>query len=400
MTTPFLQSGLHRAAAVLVASAIAGATAARAQTPDMDACGQGTQAAARILACTNIIGTASNPPALVAWAYANRCQAQETAQQYDAAIADCSESLRLDPDNARVLNLRGFAYFAKGDADSALADYGSVLRLDPTNAYAHSAMGNVFLGRHDYGRAIEEFNAALKLKPSDAFALAGRGYAYARQGDTAKALQDLDAAVGLDPNAYLARLRLAEVLALTDDADRAQSLDQETLRLFPKQAQAIYRERCFHQAILGSTTPAIADFNRALQLQPRDGLALSYRGYAHLRAGQIDEAIADYTAAIDFNSRDASSFFGRSAAHASRAEIAAASRDIAAARAIDPKIDAEMSRLHVVAPPGLANTALPATDTGTAPAEAVPAQPAAAPASEAPAGSDEDKALCGGKKQA
>jgi L-serine dehydratase len=61
----------------------------------------------------------------------------------------------------------------------------------------------------------------------------------------------------------------------------------------PAQAEVAYRERCLHAAILGNAAPAVADCNHALQLQPKDGLARAYRGYAHLRGGESDGAIAD-----------------------------------------------------------------------------------------------------------
>ena len=146
--------------------------------------------------------------------------------------------------------------------------------------------------------AIQEFDAALALTPTDAWTMASRGYAYSLAGDNDHALQDLQAAVKLDPKGVLARLRLAEAMAVAGQGDQALALDQETLQLFPAQAEAVYRERCLHAAILGNAASAVADCNHALQLQPKDGLARAYRGYAHLRGGESDAAIADYTAAL------------------------------------------------------------------------------------------------------
>jgi Lipoprotein NlpI, contains TPR repeats len=126
--------------------------AAKAQTPDLDACGRAADNGLRIKACSAVIGAPGNPPAMIAWAYANRCQALENSRKFDAAIADCSQALKLDPNMANAYNLRGFAYYAKGDSDRALADYGTALRLAPDNAYAHAARGHIYLAKRDYAQ--------------------------------------------------------------------------------------------------------------------------------------------------------------------------------------------------------------------------------------------------------
>src|SRR6516165_3092939 len=170
-------------AALAAIACLAALAPARAQTPDLDACGRSADNTARIKACSTIVTTPANPSAMVAWAYANRCQAQENARSFDAAIADCSEALRIDPGTAGVYNLRGFAYYAKGDADRALADYDAALRLKPDDAYAHAARGHIYLAKSDYAQAIQEFNAAIAARPGDAWSLASRGYAYSLAGD-------------------------------------------------------------------------------------------------------------------------------------------------------------------------------------------------------------------------
>ena len=328
--------------------------AAKAQTPDLDACGRASDSALRIKACSAVIGAPGNPPAMIAWAYANRCQALENSRSFDAAIADCSQALKVDPNMANAYNLRGFAYYAKGDSDRALADYDAALRLVPDNAYAHAARGHIYLAKRDYGRAIQEFDAALALTPTDAWTMASRGYAYSLSGDNDHALQDLQAAVKLDPKGVLARLRLAEVMAVAGQADQALALDQGNPAALPGPGRGGLSRALPPCGDPGQCGLGACRLQPCAQLQPKDGLARAYRGYAHFRGGESDAAIADYTAALATKPHDAPSLYGRGAAHAAKAEMDAASQDIAAARAADPKIDALMARLHVTAPPGLA----------------------------------------------
>ena len=58
------------------------------------------------------------------------------ADDYDGAIVDLDEAIRLDPNNASAYNSRGAAWYGKGEFDRAITDYDEALRLDPDNADA------------------------------------------------------------------------------------------------------------------------------------------------------------------------------------------------------------------------------------------------------------------------
>jgi Flp pilus assembly protein TadD len=47
----------------------------------------------------------------------------------DAAIADYTEAIRLDPRDSTAYRHRGLAYEAKGDGEHASADYNMVIQL-------------------------------------------------------------------------------------------------------------------------------------------------------------------------------------------------------------------------------------------------------------------------------
>jgi tetratricopeptide (TPR) repeat protein len=48
---------------------------------------------------------------------------------FDNAIADCTEAIRLDPKDALAYLNRGLAYRSKGDSDKAIADFKEAIRL-------------------------------------------------------------------------------------------------------------------------------------------------------------------------------------------------------------------------------------------------------------------------------
>ena len=49
----------------------------------------------------------------------------------------------------------------------------------------------------------------------------------------------------------------------------------------------------------GDYDRAIADYNKALELDPKDATAYNNRGYAYRQKGDYDKAIADYDKALE-----------------------------------------------------------------------------------------------------
>ena len=64
-------------------------------------------------------------------AYCNRGLAYSKKGESDKAITDCTEAIRLRPDDAVAYKNRGWAYGNKGEYDRAIADFTEAIRLDP-----------------------------------------------------------------------------------------------------------------------------------------------------------------------------------------------------------------------------------------------------------------------------
>ena len=60
---------------------------------------------------------------------------------YDKAIADYSEALKLDPKCTKALFGRGTARYYRGEYDEAIADYSEDLKIDPKDALAYFSRG-------------------------------------------------------------------------------------------------------------------------------------------------------------------------------------------------------------------------------------------------------------------
>jgi tetratricopeptide (TPR) repeat protein len=72
-------------------------------------------------------------------------------------------------------------------------------------------------------------------------------------------------------------------------------------------------------------------------------LALTGRGLAHLRRGELDGSIADFDAALVVNPTLADSLYARGIAKRRKGDLAGADADLAAAKAIRPGIAQEFA---------------------------------------------------------
>jgi Flp pilus assembly protein TadD len=99
----------------------------------------------RIAACTQIIGTRGTAGVSLPAAYNYRGFAHFRKGDYDRAVADNSEAIRLDPKFAHAYNSRGLAHIEKRNYDGAVADLSQAIHLDPKLVTAYSNRGWAYI---------------------------------------------------------------------------------------------------------------------------------------------------------------------------------------------------------------------------------------------------------------
>jgi tetratricopeptide (TPR) repeat protein len=170
---------------------------------------------------------------MTAQAYSNRGTVWYDKRDYDRAIADYSEAIKIDPKDATSYDSRGLAWHSKGNYDRAIADYGEALRIEPRYTRVYGDRGFAYAKMGDYDRAIADYSEAIKIGPKDATFYLGRGYAWHCKGDYDRAIANYDQAIRLNPklalaysnrgHAWKAKGNLARANA---DYEQAKQLDQ------------------------------------------------------------------------------------------------------------------------------------------------------------------------------
>ena len=125
-------------------------------------------------------------------------------EEYDFAMSELVEAIRLNPDNKE--NLSAQANFQLGIVLSTLdrpglatKAYREALRLGLREAPVHTALGEALAAERQYEEAISEYRAALTLSPNSFAARAGLALALEASGRQDEAITEFEAALQVAP---------------------------------------------------------------------------------------------------------------------------------------------------------------------------------------------------------
>ncbi len=196
-----------------------------------------------------------------------RARFLEGEKRYKEVPEAYAEAMKIAPEDPRPYAERGVFYLdRKNDPEAAIADLDRALAIDSDNddwlnirGWAHSDLG-------DYEKSLADYSRALEKNPAAVWPLANRCLTYMRAGDFDKALTDC--------NRIIARYRRDTVTGYA------------------------YNHRGALHMIWGDAESALADFNRALEINPRDPYALANRGYLRYDTGRYEKALEDLIEAM------------------------------------------------------------------------------------------------------
>jgi tetratricopeptide (TPR) repeat protein len=123
--------------------------------------------------------------------------AKQNKGDWDGAMADYNEAIRLDPRYYAAYDNRGNVKRQKGDLNGAMADIDQAIRLNPKNALAYNNRGKVKEAKGDLDGAIADFSQAISLNPKYALAYRNRGNVKRKKGDLNGANADFNQAAKL-----------------------------------------------------------------------------------------------------------------------------------------------------------------------------------------------------------
>jgi Tfp pilus assembly protein PilF len=164
-----------------------------------------------IEACTRAINSKRYSGHVLAHQYLSRGVERRLKDDYDAALADFAEALKIDKKYSDAFFNRCSIYNFKKDYDSAVTECSQAIKLGPSADATlasggerlgkdkaisdyYAERGFAYLKKDDLLHAFADLENAIRLNPDNGRALKTRGLAYEAKGDTAHAEADFAAA--------------------------------------------------------------------------------------------------------------------------------------------------------------------------------------------------------------
>jgi tetratricopeptide (TPR) repeat protein len=215
------------------------------------------------------------------------------------ALAAFDEARRLNPGYAEAWNNSGLVRQMLGQLTEAIADFDQALAIREAYPEALNNRGRTLQTLGDDAGALADFGRALAYAdgPFLASVLHNRGMLRQAMGDLEGALADFDRALAINPHHTPTWLQRATARKEAGDLPGALHDAEQALAALPaEQAAAAYHCRGGIRALQNDFAGAVADYDRALALEPDTVCFYVSRGHAryHLRdrRGLVDYRMA------------------------------------------------------------------------------------------------------------
>lgn len=246
--------------------------------------------------------------------YLNRGDAYAKAGNKAKAMEDFATALRLRPNDASTYIYRGEAYFALKENEQGIKDYETAIGLAPESAYIYyKNRGVLRYGQKDYAAAVADYTQSLRLKPDYATAYFERGKAYFDWKKYEEALADLNKVIEIAPDAAVAYGVRGMTYYHKREYEKAiaDSTKAIELKVERKSLGMAYLVRALAYSRLGNYEAAIAGLTEEIRLNfddPQISASYSIRGMFYDKLGQYKEALADYNESLRINPKDIISY--------------------------------------------------------------------------------------------
>lgn len=219
---------------------------------------------------------------------------QEKAEQ---ALEDLDAALKLDTKDPAIYEIRGIALTLLKRLKEARESFTKAAELAPDapDPYIQRARVNLFEGNTE--AALEDVNAALKIDPENPGALLMRSHLYESMNKTDEALADVNHVLRNVPGLPQALRTRAAILAGAGKYDAAAADLVTVSKQDPKDTTALLQLAMVYNA-QKHLAKALQAYDSVLKLEADNWVAYRGRADAYLSVGKQKEAIADYEAAL------------------------------------------------------------------------------------------------------
>jgi serine/threonine-protein kinase len=275
-------------------------------------------------------------------AYVSRGLVHDATGEYERAISDFQQALRLEPGNVAGLlglakaydhqnrpqdaervyrealqkypnhwpcyNEFGAYLYSHGKYAEAADQWRQMLKITPDHVWGYSNRGAAYLRMERWNEAIADFQAALKIAPENTGALSNLGTAFLSAGRNAEAAEEYRKAFEISGRDSVILGNLATAYSrvperkkeATDAYRRAAAMTEAKLNDNPRDATLLSRLATYYSS-LAERSKAREKIEQALAIAPKD-VEVCYRAVqVYEDIGQRDQALLWVGKALDLN---------------------------------------------------------------------------------------------------
>jgi anaphase-promoting complex subunit 3 len=201
------------------------------------------------------------------WIVVGNCYSLQN--ENEAAIKFFKRAIQLDKLCGMAFTLCGHEYFEIEDFEQSENYYKKGYTVDKRNYKSWWGVGNIYMKQEKYEKALKNFNMAARIYPKSSFIHTYIGMAFMHSEQTEKGLEEFERAHELNPSAPLNSFMRIQALTTLGRNDEALKLLVELIKKHPKEPSLhIHKGKLMKK--LGRKEEALNDYNRALDLNPKD----------------------------------------------------------------------------------------------------------------------------------
>jgi tetratricopeptide (TPR) repeat protein len=232
---------------------------------------------------------------------------------YGKAINIYNSILAAESKNARVYELRGFAYQEIKDYESAFRDYCKSISSDTTYCLSYLRRGDLFALGDRFYEAVKDYDVALHFADSISLKeiiLVNRAQAKRRLQNPEGAVADLKKALEYNPSSIGALVNLGSLLPDIGKTQEAISCLEKVIKL-DSTFEGGYGNLAFLYSEVGEYKKALQISDALLSFKPNEAFALNNRGYIKYKLNDFTGALEDINNSIFISPHNSYAFRNR-----------------------------------------------------------------------------------------
>lgn len=277
-------------------------------------------------------------------AYEHRSLLRMMKGDVGGALADLDKAVEHAPDVARLYAARGRLRMMRNDAAGAFSDFDSAIARGHRSDEVYGSRGNLKLVlQQDAASAVDDFTTAISLNPRRISYYLGRSSARAEAGDEAGALVDLDYVIEQHEQREKERGAAGRAPEQAPDFDlKSPSIAGPTLPARPaapggKDSGKTERKVLTGTVVTMNTGPSGGMSMEHFEYMHNVAGAYLNRGGLHAKQGNLEAALRDFDKSIEISPRNAPVYFMRARARREHGQLEAALADFTKAVELEPQ---------------------------------------------------------------